>query len=480
MNNIIEELLSSGRSPREVLNAISENLSETEQKEKDLAKLYPTKKLGFHTMKYVGERQVFVPDYNGYADYIRDEIHMIANDKFVYRYDGKKYKYVGKIELDKLCFDLTNREVKPENVGKFNKTTLANCFLEHDDFHPPEGFINLKNGILDLKTGELSPHSPKYYFKSCLNHNYDPAAECPEFMKFLDYVFEGDQELVKLTAECFGYTLMGGTPVSHKAFMLFGEGRNGKSTWLDTLVELIGYDNKSSVSMKNLDKPFSMVRLDGKLANIVEESPYKIDPEAFKNIVSGGSVSAAHKGKDEYDLRVKARLFFAANKFPSFQDASVGNRERLIIIPFKKFIKPEDRDTDIQNKLNKEMSGILNFALLGLEMLRERKFKFIQSKASKDIFEEYIEETDSVIRWFKEYIKFTGDKSDFCAVKNLYMAYKNDCAFDSVRPVGKTEFGRRLAKQICIKNTDAKVSKDNNRGYVTVRCKSTHYVIHRI
>ena len=260
-----------------------------------------------------------------------------------------------------------------------------------------DGFVNLANGILEAKTNELRPHSSNYFFKYILPHRYDPSAECPRFREFLNFIFDNDPQYTDLTAEIFGYCLLGGNQFLHKSFVLYGSGRNGKSTWLEILQSLLGQTNISSVSLANLTKPFSVVNLDGKLANIVDETPNdQINAEAFKTATSGGWLTGAHKGKPEYPVRCNARFLFASNKIPNFSETTVGLKERLYFIKFSKFIEADSRDPYIKEYIvANEMAGVLNFALAGLKTRLDRGY-MLPTTGNFEMMEECNTEYDSV------------------------------------------------------------------------------------
>jgi putative DNA primase/helicase len=275
---------------------------------------------------------------------------------------------------------------------------------------------------------------------------------------------------------------MGGDPVAHRAFLLYGDGRNGKSTLLDTLRYLIGDQNCSAVSMKVIDKPFSMVQMDGKLANIVEESPAQIDAEAFKNIVGGGTATASYKGKDEFQMKINARLVFACNSLPTFKDSTSGTNDRLIILPFNRYIKPDERDTGIKNKIFAEISGILNWAIEGYTSFKYNEYKFVQSDTVSKTLDEYRVETDSVYAWCKENISHSESKDVITVCRVAYDSYSDDCKEDGYGPVGKRKFLSRLKSYINNElNIEAKsktksVLSVNQKVYEKIYCRSQSYV----
>lgn len=393
----------------------------------------------------------WTPDYHGLADYMVEVSKILSTDAYTYIYQDNYYQYIGKNSLAQKIDVLTKGKLKPSHLNGFMQLILAKSDQKAKSLLPTDGLINLENGILDIKSNKLLPHSHNYFFKYKLNHLYDPTAKAPRFKQFLEYIFEKQPEYVEITAEIFGYCLLGGSQYLHKSFILYGEGRNGKSTWLEILHHLLGHENVSSVSLANLTKPFSVVNLDGKLANIVDETPNdQINAEAFKSATSGGLLTGAHKGKAEYSVRCDARFLFATNRLPNFSESSLGIKERLYFIRFDQYIKPTQRDPSVKKMIQtQEMSGVLNFALAGLSKLIKRGY-LPPSVGNDETMDEFKMESDSVYEFFRENIEVDLKKETFIANDKLYSAYKEFCRDSGRFALNKVGFSKRLAS--CIKN----------------------------
>jgi P4 family phage/plasmid primase-like protien len=167
----------------------------------------------------------------------------------------------------------------------------------------------------------------------------------------------------------------GGEYRFHRALWLGGEGRNGKSTFIDVLKALIGPGNYSVLSIKSLvgDK-FAAADLDGKIANFSEEtSTHELsDSGPFKNLTGDGDIRAEKKYGDPYFFRNKAKLIMTYNQIPDLSDLSKGMLSRPLIIPFEKIIDDKEQDRNIKQKLLSELPGIFNFALKGWKRLEKR------------------------------------------------------------------------------------------------------------
>ena len=105
-------------------------------------------------------------------------------------------------------------------------------------------FINLRNGMIDLRTMDLEPHHPSYYSTVQVPVKYNPDAKCPQFKRFLESVFDGDQERINLVQEIMGYVLTKERRLQ-KAFIFYGVGANGKSVLAEVIRHIAGPDNVS-------------------------------------------------------------------------------------------------------------------------------------------------------------------------------------------------------------------------------------------
>lgn len=399
------------------------------------------------------------------AKFLINEMGFVSVGDYAWLYDKTHYKILHPKKIDKLIIELTNEDAKPSWIRQYREILIAKAQSDNDSFKQPELMLNLANGVLDLEKARLYKHDKCYNFRYCVPIKYDPEADCPVFMKYLDDTFEGDNDLKVLTSQIYGYCLMGGDPFLHKSFVLYGSGRNGKSVWQHALKGLLGKQNYSSVSMSKLDKAFSVYQLDGKLANIVGELTNKaVGSEEFKTAVGGEELLASAKFKDEYSLKINARLVFACNHLPKFGDTSSGLREKLCIIPFNRYLMPHERDNEIFNKISGELSGILNFALAGCRSVLKHR-KLIESAAVSRMIEEYEEETDSVGTWIKRFIKEDEKETKSICMHDLYLAYAEDMSNEYKNLVSEQGFKRRFWQDPFVKRSVIKKGRNRHGRY---------------
>jgi P4 family phage/plasmid primase-like protien len=404
---------------------------------------YPSRLTGFHVVTENGSH----PDYRGMADYLRFEHGLVCSEAGVYVFNGRFHERIADLDLKKIVGDLLLNRYSPAKTAQFVDAARTFSSRKEAELSTFSGLLNVANGILNVQSGVLLPHSKDRFFKYSLATVYDPEAKCPRWLEFLDFIFQGNKDLSLAVAEMFGYCLEGGYPWLHKAFFLYGDGRNGKSTLLDTLKALVGPANYCSVPLGNLDKPFSVIMADGKLLNAVSEGESRdLSSEAFKASCSGDELVAAHKGKPEFSMPWTARHVISLNNLPNFRDTSAGNTERFYPIPFNRFIRDEERDPNIRAALFGELSGILNWSLDGLKRLKERQ-RLPQVDVQKEVMEEYRMNSDTAYEWLVEHIKEVA-QPEWVRPSDHYQHYASWVREQGRHAVHKKSFTKAILREL--------------------------------
>lgn len=268
-----------------------------------------------------------------------------------------------------------------------------------DNFNQDHNYINFRNGLLDMRTFKLESHTPEFYSTIQIPIKYIKKASCPVFDKFILEVCSRDKDMVNLIGEMMGYCCLTAETRAHKAFILSGEGSNGKSTLLDVIREIAGDENVSAVPLKDIESPFRRTALVGKAVNILTENEFGrtgFQTQHFKAIVSGDIVTAEIKGGETFSFRPSCKMIFAMNRLPNTEDKTFGFRRRLIIIPFDEMFTGDKADKLLDKKLSKELSGILLFALTGLKRLRKNNYDFTIPKRSQTALKHYFDNVDPI------------------------------------------------------------------------------------
>ena len=220
----------------------------------------------------------------------------------IYHYEHGVYLDDGETVLKALIEaefgDVTTNRLVSDIVGKVKRRT----YTDRDQFNNRH-VINVKNGLLDLDTLQLQPHTPDYLSTAQIDVLYNPDAKAPKITKFFQEVAQsGDVALIE---EIIGWLLWPDYHI-HKAIMLVGPGRNGKGTLLRLITAFMGRKSISNVTLQDLvSDTFAKSDLYGKLANIGGDLPSKdlSDTAAFRNLTGGDDNRAQEKYRPAFNFQ---------------------------------------------------------------------------------------------------------------------------------------------------------------------------------
>lgn len=278
--------------------------------------------------------------------------HLIdSNQLFVFKngyFQDKGRELIREEVNERLQDHVTRRRVK-EVTGIIEDR----CFTERSDFRPPRRMINFENGVYDLDSEELVEHSPKFNFSYKIPHKYpENPPDCNKINQFLESLVR-DDESVKTLKEIAGYLLLPDYPIN-KAFILVGQGSNGKSKYLDLLKNILGEDNYANKSLHELEENrFATQKLYGKLACFDDDLPSKKlkNSNKMKKLTGGSDIGAEVKYGGQFDFKNYSKLVFATNEMPKTSDNSDGFFRRWIIQEFPYKFK---QNPDEENPLHKQ------------------------------------------------------------------------------------------------------------------------------
>lgn len=389
-------------------------------------------------------------DVQNIVEYIKQQVKFITvkdatgRMPHIYVYQDGYYRLNGEDHLvnfiKKIFNELPWKTHYKNEIMDYIKTENI---VERDSINPPKNLINLNNGVYNLDTKKLMPHSPDYYFLYKIPWDYNPKAKCQKIMKYLNDTLKENH--IKFTQELFGYCLYYDYNI-HGVFYLYGTGGNGKSIWIKLLENMLGLENRATKSISSLIKHrFTSALLYGKLANISGELTASVlkDADMLKQLSAGDAIQAEFKGKDGFDFENKAKIITACNSIPYCQDMTDGWYQRQYIIPFlKKFRDSKNEDTELKDKLitQSEMEGLLSWAIEGLHrLLKNKKFTYNDDKQQYYIM--YQQNT----RYFidETYIN-TGNFNDFILINEIREEYSEWCKKNDIPRDSDSALGRSL------------------------------------
>ncbi len=355
--------------------------------------------------------------------------------------------------------DLLTRYKINEVLGHIQRTT----YCDRSTFNREKWVINLENGLLDVRTKELKPHTPKLFSTIRIPVTYDPQADCPGIKQFLREVLKPED--IPIVEELFGYCLIPDYSIQ-KAFLFLGDGANGKSTFLELLKSFLDKDNCAHISLQDIESQrFAAAELFGKLANLFADIPSTKLPHVglFKMLTGGDSIGAEKKFKDRFAFNNYARLIFSTNKPPKVEEDTLAFWRRWIFINFPNKFEGKKADKRLILKLTKkeELSGLLNTALGGLERLLNLQ-GYSHELSAEEIAEWYQRASDPIYVFVEDVCEANPDA--WISKDDLYDAFAEYCDRQNIPRIGKESFGRALKNA---RNVHATSQRRGTRGAQT-------------
>jgi putative DNA primase/helicase len=343
-------------------------------------------------------------------------------------YQGGVYTRRGKALIEAECqkrvgiSKLIGRKVIDEILGHIQRST----FVDRSDFNSSKDTINIQNGLLNIKTHILSPHTPDFRSTIQFPLTYDSNADCPVIKKFLSEVMTKDD--IYTMQEFAGYCLHPGYPIQ-KAFLLQGDGDNGKSTYINLVQAVVGKQNCAHVSWQSLEyNRFASSTLEGKLLNAFADLPATeiTLTTTFKTLTGGDDVESEVKFQGKKSFVNSAKLIFSTNKPPIVKkEDSFAFWRRWILIDFPFQIPADKKDPKLIEKMTTaaELSGFLNYALDGLARILN-KGEFTYKKSVAETTKIYQKNANPILAFTDDILAAapndTIDKND---VYDLYRIY---------------------------------------------------------
>ncbi len=365
-------------------------------------------------------------------------IKTLKGSSEMYRYCEGLYLNDGKEYIKALCAEILKERF---TTGRCNETTnyiQAVTFIDPDEVNSE--WINLENGLLNPITKEFKEHTPDIFSIIRIPIQYNKGAKCPLWEEKLKEKI--DQKTIDVVQEMFGYCYLTGQPFQ-VAFLLYGPRRTMKSTTLFVLEHMLGDENVSSYQLQWLtENQFGPAYLYGKPANICSDLSTRAlrDTGRFMTITGGDKISSSKKHEHPISFYPDSKLFFACNDIPPTTNKNLAFYRRWSIREFKKQTDLKDVNADLKEEMLKELPGILNWSLRGLDRLLEKK-AFSYWMNEEDVQDLYERGSNSIQSFIFHHID-TEDDEGALKKRCVYSKYKEYCEEEDLLLENQIKFGR--------------------------------------
>ncbi len=427
----------------------------------------------------------------GNAQRLRDKYkgnirYSYTRKKWMY-WTGKAWKFddTGEIkkladivveDLKKEAFDVEDEKEQEQRLRFAAKTANSsgktNMIVEAqhlegipvmiDELDSYTDYLNVQNGIINLRNGELMPHDPNFMMSKICNTEYDNVSgkKPVRWLKFLDDITNGDKELQHYLQKCVGYSLTGSVK-EQCAFFLYGIGNNGKSTFIETLADMLG-DYASNAQPETI-----MMKRDGgsginsdiarlKSARLVStEEPtegVRLNEGLVKQLTGGGKVTCRFLFGDEFEYSPEFKIWIATNHKPVIRGTDVGIWRRIRLIPFE--VNIEHPDKQLKYKMREEMPQIMKWAVEGCMMYQKEGLE--PPERVKQSTEEYKSEMDLLETFMDACVVIDYTVKEAIPANELYSVYQNWANQNNEYVMTSRKFFTEIAKKVPDKQRVAK------------------------
>ena len=398
---------------------------------------------------------------------VDNEMWMLWNGKF-WEFDvkGKIRDYVDILAKDMMNDlkgeeDEARRKAIAQNINKIQNNSGKKALLEecqhigdipvfNSDFDKDKYYVCAQNMIYDLEHQKMLPFNRSFMISQSLSCDIDLEHEPTQWLKFLNDIYEGDQEMINYNRKVWAYCLSGSTR-EQSMWIYYGDGNNGKSLSLDILNELMGSYAITSrpellVDAKNSNTSSEEIaRLKGKRAIFTEEikDGDRMNESLVKQLTSGiGKMTGRFLYGNTFELTVIGKILMASNYKPKVKGIDKGIWRRIKLVPlYRDFTSVIDKD--LRDKLLVELPQIAGWLCKGFDLYMKEGLQ--EPKKVSQETKEYKEESDIVQTWINENCEI--DKKAWTRASDLFNDFVMWCKKNMENILTQTAFGRNMGKK---------------------------------
>jgi len=329
------------------------------------------------------------------------------------------------------------------------------------------GVLNFPNGTLELNEMQFREHQHYDFITKVAGIKYDPDAVCEEWLAFIEEIMCGDKDLARYLQKACGYALTADTSLECMFFLYGPKTRNGKSTFVDAVLNALGDYGKSvqpatlaqRKSVNGSAPSSDIARLVGaRFVSISEPSAgFNLDGARVKQVTGNDKIASRFLFNEFFEYIPQFKLFVNTNHLPTISDDTLFASGRIKVIPFNNHFDENSQNKGLKHLFRKpeSMGAILNWLLEGLRMYK--KEGLTEPQAVKDAITEYRMSSDIVGVFFKSSLEECSSPARIKRI-TLYSTYTSWCAENDIGSMSQKEFYSILQRKF-------KVVRDRTLGY---------------
>jgi putative DNA primase/helicase len=356
----------------------------------------------------------------------------------------KTSDYRERMEIEK--YAILSESVRRRKAFVEAASCIKALNITGDDLDTNPRLLNVRNGTLDVTTGEFREHRQEDMITKIARVDYDPRAECPAWKQFIREIMDYNSDIIMFLQNAAGWAITGDTS-EQTMFIPFGSGANGKSTFLNTVMYVLGdyaiaastetFMKKSGEQLTN-----DIARLRGtRFVTTTEvEQGKRLSEPLIKQITGNDRMTARFLHGEFFNSVPTFKIWMATNHKPVIKGTDYGIWRRIKLIPFTTRIEEGKQDKHPEEKLRSEASGILNWLLEGA--MRWKKEGLRAPAVILNATDEYQGEMDVIGNFLKECcVRVPGST---IRIRELFKAYQEWCEENNEHACSERFFSPRL------------------------------------
>lgn len=325
--------------------------------------------------------------------------------------------------------------------------------VTHEAFDAYTMRLNVLNGVVDLRTGELRPHRPDYMMTKLAPVKYNPEATSEVWENFIRTVTGNDEEYIRFLQKAVGYSLTGNTS-EDILFFVYGPTATGKSTFLEAIKATLGdyaktADFESFLKRQSGGGPRDDIAiLEGArmVVGVEVDEGKRLAAGLIKQLTGGDTIACRPLYKSTIQFVPTMKLWLAANHKPKVSAEDGAMWRRIRILPFDKTIPEDKRDSSLKAKLKDTTEigpAILAWAIKGCLLWQQEGLK--PPKVVKEASEEYRKSQDIIGEFIEDQVE--ACEGERLSRTSVFKAYKQWCEDNGERPVSQSVLTLKLKER---------------------------------